>query len=107
MYFQFPRPSTLSDEPRIRLAEGDVVRVTRWKKHWLYGDKLIPSLPGKEEEEEEKEAEKEASKGFKEKEASKGCDRVRGWFPRRCAMDVAEFNHRQRMAAAAEWKKVK
>ena len=80
------------------------MRVTRWKKHWLYGDKLIPSLPGKEEEEEEKEAEKEA---FKEKEASKGCDRVRGWFPRRCAMDVAEFNHRQRMAAAAERKKVK
>ena len=23
----------LSDEPRIRLAEGDVVRVTRWKKY--------------------------------------------------------------------------
>ena len=45
-----------SDEPRIPLAEGDVVRVTRWKKHWLYGDKLIPSSPpGKEEKEKEEE----------------------------------------------------
>ena len=58
-------------------------------RHWLYGDKMVPSLPGKEE------------------NKSKGCDRVRGWFPRRCAVDVAEANHRQRMAAAAERKKVK
>ena len=40
-------------------------------------------------------------------QTKKGCDRVRGWFPRRVAVDVAEFNHRQRMAAAAERKKVK
>lgn len=27
-----------TDEPRIRLAPGDTVRVTRWKRYWLYGE---------------------------------------------------------------------
>ncbi|KAL8612465.1 hypothetical protein ACOMHN_058593 [Nucella lapillus] len=50
-----------TDEPRILLRPGDTVKVTRWKKHWLYGTKLSTTLenPGK--------------------------DRDRGWFPRRCA----------------------
>ena len=29
-----------TDEPRIALEAGDLVRVTRWKKHWLYGEKI-------------------------------------------------------------------
>ena len=32
-----------TDEPRIGLAVGDLVRVTRWKKHWLYGEKMLPT----------------------------------------------------------------
>jgi len=51
-----------TDEPRIPLAVGDLVRVTRWKKYWLYGDKVITS-------------------GGDE-------DRVRGWFPRHCAAET-------------------
>ena len=29
-----------TDEPRIALAVGDLVRVTRWKEHWMYGEKV-------------------------------------------------------------------
>jgi hypothetical protein len=32
-----------TDEPRIALVAGDLVRVTRWKKHWLYGEKILPA----------------------------------------------------------------
>ena len=28
-----------TDEPRIQVEVGDMVRVTRWKKYWLYGEK--------------------------------------------------------------------
>lgn len=52
-----------ADEPRIPLNVGDVVHVTRWKKHWLYGDKI---------------------------QASPANTRVRGWFPRKCAVEVVE-----------------
>jgi len=50
-----------TDEPRIRLYQGNLVRVTRWKKHWLYGDKVLDG---------------------------QGEKRVRGWFPRRCAAET-------------------
>jgi len=51
-----------TDEPRIQLTVGDRVKVTRWKKYWLYGDKVLPE----------------------------GQDRVRGWFPRRCAVESVD-----------------
>ncbi|CAG0889545.1 unnamed protein product [Cyprideis torosa] len=47
-----------SDDPRIPLAKGDVVKVTRWKKHWLYGER----------------------KGAN--------PRIRGWFPKNIALEV-------------------
>ncbi|XP_014676703.1 PREDICTED: palmitoyltransferase ZDHHC6-like [Priapulus caudatus] len=50
-----------SDEPRIRLETGDEVRVTRWKRHWMYGEQVTQppmSVP------------------------------PRGWFPRRCAVEL-------------------
>ncbi|XP_023223024.1 palmitoyltransferase ZDHHC6-like [Centruroides sculpturatus] len=49
-----------SDEPRIPLEIGDQVSVTRWRKHWLYGEKipLTESSP-----------------------------KLRGWFPRVCAIE--------------------
>lgn len=53
-----------TDEPRIPVKKGDIVKVTRWKKKWLYGTKVVS-----------------------EKEKSSGQRRQRGWFPRRCARD--------------------
>jgi ribosomal protein L40E len=54
-----------TDEPRIGLDPGDRVQVTRWKKHWLYGDKIS-----------------------KIKQPDEHPARVRGWFPRRCAVET-------------------
>lgn len=42
---------------------GSRVRVTRWKRHWLYGE-LVQDLPGQ--------------------------ARVRGWFPRQCAAELVD-----------------
>ncbi|KAL7640770.1 UNVERIFIED_CONTAM: hypothetical protein RMT77_009045 [Armadillidium vulgare] len=58
-----------TDEPRIKLEVGDTVIVTRWKKYWLYGEKVME--------------ESELSSG-----QSKPKNRHRGWFPRRCAVEV-------------------
>uniref|UniRef100_A0A182QUP0 Palmitoyltransferase n=1 Tax=Anopheles farauti TaxID=69004 RepID=A0A182QUP0_9DIPT len=64
--FKVCRSPPLTDEPRIKLLVGDVVRVTRWRKHWLFGEKL--QQPGG--------------------DMSAKC--VRGWFPRQCAVELAE-----------------
>ena len=32
--------SPCTDDARIALEVGDLVRVTRWKEHWLYGEKV-------------------------------------------------------------------
>lgn len=53
----------LTDETRIKLEPGDVVRVTRWRKHWLFGEKVDPKMEAKK-------------------------IRVRGWFPRKCANEI-------------------
>eukprot|EP00095_Tigriopus_kingsejongensis_P006239 maker-scaffold301_size216225-snap-gene-1.27 protein:Tk06239 transcript:maker-scaffold301_size216225-snap-gene-1.27-mRNA-1 annotation:"palmitoyltransferase zdhhc6" len=54
-----------ADEPRIPLEVGDILLVTRWKRHWLYGDKCL-------------------------RDNQVEADRVRGWFPRKCAVEVIE-----------------
>lgn len=54
-----------TDEPRIPLQPGDQVMVTRWKKYWLYGERI--ELGSK----------------------STSATRHRGWFPRRCAVQVS------------------
>lgn len=56
-----------TDEPRIELQPGNQVLVTRWKKRWLYGTKLLTSH-------------------------EKGMQRIRGWFPRQCAKEVIDDN---------------
>jgi hypothetical protein len=56
-----------TDEARIKLNVGDTVSVTRWRKYWLFGEKL-QDLPQSEE----------------------SLYRLRGWFPRRCALEVPE-----------------
>lgn len=59
-----------TDEPRIKLTPGDVVIVTRWRKHWLFGEKLQPQL----------------------NETEQYSSRIRGWFPRMCAVELVEGN---------------
>lgn len=59
-----------TDEPRIKVGKGDTVKVTRWKKHWLYGDKVVNA--------------------DKPDDRIPGANRVRGWFPRKCAVDLVE-----------------
>ena len=44
---------------------GRSVRVTRWKKFWLYGELV-------------------------QEAADTGAGRVRGWFPRQCAVEVVD-----------------
>lgn len=51
------------DEPRIPLCVGDSVDVTRWQRNWLYGEKV------------------------QDFSASPDVVRVRGWFPRCCAVE--------------------
>lgn len=50
-----------TDEPRIKLQVNDTVLVTRWRKHWLFGEK------------------------HDENSNEKAKLRLRGWFPRQCA----------------------
>ncbi|XP_055616518.1 palmitoyltransferase ZDHHC6-like [Toxorhynchites rutilus septentrionalis] len=79
----------LTDEPRIKLFVGDVVRVTRWKKHWLFGEKVnLETHEGKN-------GGKKVGKTQKEKkvehmEHSHKPRRIRGWFPRQCAVELVE-----------------
>lgn len=66
-----------SDEPRIQLRPNDIVRVTRWKKHWLFGERDP--------------REEECGDTKKEQEAKgKKHQCIRGWFPRRCAIELVE-----------------
>uniref|UniRef100_A0A336M3M7 Palmitoyltransferase n=2 Tax=Culicoides sonorensis TaxID=179676 RepID=A0A336M3M7_CULSO len=59
----------ITDETRIKLSSGDTVRVTRWRKHWLFGEKLLPQSNG---------------------DTENAKIRIRGWFPRQCAMEIYE-----------------
>jgi len=57
----------LSDEPRIPLKIGDKVLVSRWKRNWLYGEQANPN----------------SRNGTND-----DSERVKGWFPRKCAVDI-------------------
>lgn len=57
-----------TDEPRIKLNIGDVIKVTRWRKHWLFGEKVKLN---------------ETKEEMLER-------RIRGWFPRQCAVELVE-----------------
>lgn len=77
-----------TDEARIKLATGDVVHVTRWKKHWLFGEKEVAV--------EEKNG---SGGGDKEEAKKKKCMKVvsvKGWFPRRCAIELIENDNEDR-----------
>ncbi|KAH7964733.1 hypothetical protein HPB49_001041 [Dermacentor silvarum] len=54
----------LTDQPRIAVSPGDRVLVTRWQKDWLYGKLERTKFP------------------------TKPSHRLKGWFPRQCAVEV-------------------
>eukprot|EP00795_Rhopilema_esculentum_P008704 gene8704-14725_t len=58
-----------SDAPRMGVEEKDAVYVTRWRRHWLFGEKVT------------------TKRSFN---ASNGAipEREKGWFPRQCAVEV-------------------
>lgn len=58
-----------TDEPRLKLTPGDTVKVTRWRKHWLFGERVPTN----------------ENNGINTKKKE-----IRGWFPRRCAVELDE-----------------
>ncbi|XP_058444536.1 palmitoyltransferase ZDHHC6 [Malaya genurostris] len=75
----------LTDEPRIRLEVGDVVRVTRWRKHWLFGEKVFANT-----EPECRNGSKKEKKQNPKPAVNSKAPRIRGWFPRQCAVELLE-----------------
>ncbi|XP_041363852.1 palmitoyltransferase ZDHHC6-like [Gigantopelta aegis] len=67
-----------TDEPRISVKPGNKVWVTRWKRHWLYGTRLLTA---------------------EEKLVGTSKPRARGWFPRRCAKEVIDDNMNDKKAS--------
>ncbi|KAH8406922.1 hypothetical protein KR222_011622 [Zaprionus bogoriensis] len=55
-----------TDDPRIRLEPNDLIRVTRFEQYWLFGERVVGG----------------------DEQVRPGA--IRGWFPRRCAVDVTE-----------------
>ena len=75
-----------TDEPRISLFKGDLVKVTRWKRHWLYGDKVPKEINGRGDTRlpsQKLTCDDNHSKFPPGKEI-----RSRGWFPRKCAAEL-------------------
>lgn len=70
-----------TDEPRIKLEPDDLVNVTRWRKYWLFGEKIHEPLL--------KSPVTQNGKTSEEKLELKP-KRVRGWFPRQSAVEFFE-----------------
>ena len=64
----------LTDEPRIALEVDDLVNVTRWRKYWLFGEKILKV---------------ENTNGVKNGDL-KAVKNIRGWFPRKAAELIHE-----------------
>lgn len=58
-----------TDEPRLRLEPDDIIKVTRFRQHWLFGERVV---------DDRKEKDKDNKKP------------LRGWFPRRCAIELIQ-----------------
>lgn len=73
-----------TDEPRIKLLPDEIVKVTRWRQHWLFGEKIIDQQPN------------ELNGNCITNKVSNGSQlhikksEIRGWFPRRCAIEIIE-----------------
>lgn len=76
----------LTDEARIPLDVGDLVNVTRWRKHWLFGEKI------QEDSEEIAVCVKNGKNKLESETNKKAKKRTRGWFPRQCAVEFFDDN---------------
>lgn len=77
-----------TDEPRIFLSKGDVVKVTRWKRYWLYGDKVLSDLGGTGDAIGLVQNISEAHQNNGHNSFGPKDKRIRGWFPRQCAVEL-------------------
>ncbi|CAG9765258.1 unnamed protein product [Ceutorhynchus assimilis] len=57
-----------TDEPRLKVDIGNLIRVTRWRKHWIFGEKIQTHLP----------------------QGQEALLRQRGWIPKVCAVELIE-----------------
>lgn len=83
-----------TDEPRISLSKDDIVKVTRWKKHWLYGDKVLQDTSNHFNAEHARSQQPLGEhKNSRLKPSLIAGQRQRGWFPRQCAFEVVANDH--------------
>jgi palmitoyltransferase ZDHHC6 len=80
----------LTDEARIPLDVGDVVNVTRWRTHWLFGEKVENQIDTNEEDKQKSNG--KTSNQQLDKSNILAAKRIRGWFPRKCAVEFYEDN---------------
>ncbi|XP_055586909.1 palmitoyltransferase ZDHHC6-like [Uranotaenia lowii] len=81
----------LTDEARIKLDVGDIVLVTRWRKHWLFGEKVQEPIDlAQSNGNNKKDKKKKKLSGEPTEEGTKPMPRIRGWFPRQCAVELVE-----------------
>lgn len=59
-----------TDEPRLRLEPGDIIKVTRFRQHWLFGERTLNEGSQKDD--------------VRQKQP------LRGWFPRRCVIELIQ-----------------
>lgn len=67
--FSCPNP----DEPRLRVKKGDRIMVTRIRRHWVYGNKVLGHL---------------VENGFSDTSRPYQYSKERGWLPKICAVPV-------------------
>jgi hypothetical protein len=63
------------EESRIRIRKQEVLLVTRWQKHWLYGEKVVEDLSSQTNEKKRLE---------NSDETTKPQIVIKGWFPAKC-----------------------
>lgn len=73
-----------TDEARITLEPGDVVYVTRWKRHWLFGERA----PGSKQ--------TTTTEGGDNQKLKGTVITPKGWFPRKCAIELVENDNDDR-----------
>lgn len=64
-----------TDEPRIRLQPDDIIKVTRFRRHWLFGERVLSEM--------------EHTAVVQQRRQRKGP--IRGWFPRRSVVAITEM----------------
>ena len=85
-----------TDEHRLPLEEGEEVRVTRWKHHWLYGEKSgATSSTSSTSLTTTSRAARNGVGGGSRNGSVRGAKRIegeKGWFPRLCVTEICDGN---------------